>query len=1023
MKKEGRLVSGILLFIFLCLWMVLSFVPAVEGACFIKTFPEIVEGSTRDCSIDWWTGDCEDKGGRHIDRGFGSNDCCILPTTERVLRNQCYTRAAPFSQDDNKRDNQVCLITASDLDGACVAADQAGDHWCTIDGRDVSITREEFDKLDDATKQKCPPGTLKPDDKVDRPEIIARVNLANSISADPLQKCGEDQVVCGAKELKDDPADKTGLDFVQCCTLNNLAVGEATITPFQFPPKEDPKQQEQRTVQCEESTPVMCGAIKDAQTNEFKQLACCVVQENGHALPIQREPRIVLIKDEEKEKLCDTNEFACGFVQAKGSVGGFGFGGGNEQFIDAPGGMLCCKDLTAAERLEDIDEDSIQNKDDLKCPNTPRNERLRVIKQRDVDQHSELAEFIGCGQSELDADANPFICEEKKAGTWRGRKANNRFSNPGACCGGDGQNEFFSMSDGGVVQACIANQAVEQNKAGGNSFFDAHNAPGQISSVSSIFGSGVSVEVNSGKESQNFVIQNRINGGEELVLFPGKIARSMEVNNPVGLVIIVDAEVQVKKTGDRLRIRYFDEHRQPHDLSTVEYSTGAFQRFKLAIPSTREKRLTVDFTNQGEKNNTIRNVQMYAHLPQKILHTQGSFLGCALADFELAQLQKTNPSSEANEGPLVTSAQNHQPSCAAKFGNAFCSLENIWKFAEGQVVEKSEPSAQLFREIGINAENVPRSVETDCCAATECWDGARCVQGNFDGRFFSANQEKALFCSNGEWKVGDRKTNQFGDGSRVCPGDACAYAVAAGARTEMTCKPDGFFGPANNGDAGEDVFCDAGTWTSRPVKLASVLAHLPDTRIVDRAGLPYSIYCDTPEEVLVNKEFSAALPGDVTHFFENGGAAYACVLQTNTHALLNTLYKGLLSEIPLAKNQVIVALALTEPDAIIKSPAAENSVLSALDTAHNKQQSVNGETLFTQCLGVFKYHEAFKQEIVRQGEEFHGCTGVWDTERARTGSGFLELKPFGKPTEPANVWYSKRLNALLYSPKAFKVEG
>ena len=199
--------------------------------------------------------------------------------------------------------------------------------------------------------------------------------------------------------------------------------------------------------------------------------------------------------------------------------------------------------------------------------------------------------------------------------------------------------------------------------------------------------------------------------------------------------------------------------------------------------------------------------------------------------------------------------------------------------------------------------------------------------------------------------------------------------------------------------------------------------NLPDNKVSDRIGFPYSVYCDTPEEVLVNPAFSSALPGDVTHFFETGGATYACVLQTNTHASLRILYKGLLSEIPLSKSQVIVALALTEPDAVIKAPSSENFVLSALDAAYGSQQVVNEETLFTQCLGVFTYHKAFKHVIVAENEEFHSCTGVWDTERARTGPGFLELNPFGRPTRAANLWYSKRLNTILYSPKAFKVES
>lgn len=999
-KKRGEAKAVLFLMSFFVVAMLSSGI--VTGACFTAT---VERQGSEDASFtdggavfdDRFEERCERLGGHWHDHS-GSEDHCHLSRSVTSEADICYTAQSANNRNDRSSQdpNQVCLINSANTDGECVSERETGDFCCIVDGRSVTITREEFDQASDEIKQSClppeqegnfaqGPGILHPNGQCDLEEITERVNLDSKIEQEAA--CPAGQTVCGAKEKNDDPADKTGLDFIQCCTVNEpVQITNPAAQGIVFPAEGE---QEERTVQCPIAKPVLCGTIKNAETNEFAQMQCCTLE----GIPIEtRNPRQLVIKDAEQQ--CDNNEFACGFVQAQARANF-----GNEQFINAPGGILCCKDRTGIERAEDRDDDKVLNEND-KCPDTPAGERQRIIQPTDVQQHPELAPFLGCGPSEVDADEKPFICEEMDKGTWLTRKDENFqmiFDQAGACCGGGLRLESFSKEGQGVTQACLWNEPLTSAARGGGDILHPLKPLGD--SVPSIgFRAGDSFEPPSVNRETGEPTY-RIEDGA-VVIPPGGSVRMKEVTRPNGNIFTLAFDYLISHPEDILDVRQTIANGQPVSTRT-EYVSSAFQRKKiLLIP---QETFHIRFINPSEHPVRIRGEEIYAEKARKVLHANGEFFGCAMDENTRQSISRSNPKTEQRLGELIPAAKVVQPSCAAdqKKEGFYCSFENVWKKGANRNEEKQIPPDELLRSVEINPETFPSSSEKDCCAVNECWTGVRCVPNNFDAHFASRNGQKALFCSNGEWKLGDRKTNQFDDGSRVCPGDACAYKVTAHGREEMTCMPNGFYGPANNGGSGEDIFCDAGEWTSRPVKLAGILANLPDTRLIDRVGLSYSIYCDTPEEVLVNKDFSPVLPNEVSKFMQQDGAAFACVLETNTHASLNILFKGLLSEIPLSKNNVIVALALTDTEAAIKAPSEDQFVLSALDPTYGAQDVIGGETLFTQCLGATS--KSFRDPAV-ESAGFHACVGVSNEE----------------PDE-ANLWYNRRLNTILYSPKAFRV--
>ncbi len=937
----------------------------------------------------------------------GDDDACYYRRMDQTFsEEECYTAADPENANHARRDNHVCRITAGDRNGECVPERETGNFCCVLDDRKVTITRDELEQADDTLKEACGlnreqqtnekgPGILQADGSCVREEVIERVNL--NVRLEPQDNvCPEGQVICGAKEKDDDAADKTGLDFIQCCTVNEpvriIREGfEAQNVVF---PEEG--EQEDRIVQCENAKkPVVCGAVKNAE-NEFGQMQCCGIE----GINIEtRTPRVVIITDTEKQ--CDVNEFACGFVQAEALVGGGAFGGGRQEFINAPGGILCCKDRTAAERAEDVDDDKVLNQED-RCNDTPFNERAKVVTPAFAAQHPDVRDKIGCSPSQMDADENSFICEELAKGTWLTRKMENGqlgFADDGACCGGGFRLESFSKQGLGVTQACLWNEPLGSIARGGGDILRLRKPLGDhVPSVNSrADDSFESPSTNSQTGESSYRLENGV-----VVIPPGGSANLRPVKKPNGNTYTLAFDYLISKPGDLLDVQQKVVGNQLFRTS-IEYVTPAFQRKKIVLAP--HETIRISFVNLGEHPIRIQGEQIYAGKAQKVLHVNSDFFGCAMDENTRQSIKLTDPKTEERVSELILAGNIVQSSCAAdqKKSGFYCSFENVWKKGTDRNEEKQIPSGDLLRSVEINPQTFPSFSPKDCCAASECWDGAACVASNFEARFRSGNGQKGLFCNNGKWEAGIMKTNQFNDDQVLCPEATCAYKIPQG----HTCKEDGFYGPAVGGTS-EDVFCDAGTWTSRPAKLAQILA----TRI-GGVGTAYSLYCDTPEEVLVNKGYAPALPGEVSQFMQNGGATYACVLEFNTHAFRDAVFKGLLSAFPLRNQNVIVALALKENDSII-TVADDRAVLPALDPEFGQQDRFDGREVKTYCYGAFKYQDDPSSVFVRKPDNFYGCTGIWEEPLMNYGGKMLP------PSREASVWYSRRINTILYSPNQFR---
>lgn len=194
-------------------------------------------------------------------------------------------------------------------------------------------------------------------------------------------------------------------------------------------------------------------------------------------------------------------------------------------------------------------------------------------------------------------------------------------------------------------------------------------------------------------------------------------------------------------------------------------------------------------------------------------------------------------------------------------GDYFCDPEGFWstrtdnvEYMDILISNESEDSYDVGLipiTSGANRTHIKQDFDNSaevaysCCPESYCWHGGTCYEN-------MANEPKnpgvilddgsSYRCVDGNWFSGVTKRSPDGAQAGYCP-------------TQNHClvSPDGTQGDPNNpqclasGETFNELYCNAGEWTSRTAITAKTLIEFAKT---DRAATKYTAYCDSYENTL-----------------------------------------------------------------------------------------------------------------------------------------------------------------------------
>ncbi len=846
---------------------------------------------------------------------------------------------------------------------------------------------------------------------LDDVEVIKKDEDLGNVGEQKIMSCGPNRVVCGitAKQIRPAGTDHYISEF-KCCKLKpgtsveptSFEITSRTGRPMQNFNYENVRQCYPNEVMCSVGREVRKPPVGAAFGN-FNTVGCCPIKKCA-AEPDCSNPG--------QDADCD----------------------GKPDVADP----VC---IAAANADKDDDNDGIKNGEGDKCPDTPAGEVDSIVP---LGTEGPLADFIGCGPSQVDADKSNKICNHF-GGWW--------FStgdNTGVCCGGEGKEENFVVEGkDGKKKVCIGSQPLENKggqtlTTGGANLLTPRRRIGHLDYP--LVTPGNAFQQPFEEDADAFTIESR---GQTMTLKRGKTARTRKMKRLAG-----DQKLMVRigialKGNENVEIRYKGTGEQTVGIGAISPTRALapgehIYEFQLSKLAPRED-FRVLIQNKGPEEIKITGINVYMPTFKKVLYLNDQFYGCN--DVELFETDPVNEvpiwGEDANQNNIkvdLIGEQSLRPeSCEARSHvgpqgkQYFCNVLGEWQQRKDNPrpnnILKEVPSGQIQESIGVESFaklfGFPVLSGDGCCEENQCWQGNRCIDSS-DKPVFQSTQEKGkatVFCKAGEWMAGAKKQNQFDDGHVPCPEGKCAYTVKGDAGTVGTCYADGSIQPAVRGEEKDDIVCNNGEWYSREAMMAKTLIDLPGI------GKQYSLYCGSAEDVLLSKDFTPALP-EGTRF----EADHVCMIEYGTHAWKDGVFNGLLSEMPLTGN-VIVALGLKR-NQIIKAGVPEEFVLTAFSEEYGNQEEVladdeaSPEMLFTYCLGAMEYQEArYVYLPFRRGQdraqlkasrpEWAGCSGNWDKAKADQAQ-FNDMKT--EPNEENNVFYSHRLQTVLYSPKPFTVE-
>ena len=213
---------------------------------------------------------------------------------------------------------------------------------------------------------------------------------------------------------------------------------------------------------------------------------------------------------------------------------------------------------------------------------------------------------------------------------------------------------------------------------------------------------------------------------------------------------------------------------------------------------------------------------------QDVANLNGVFYGCNVDDNSVLSIKDTHTNQ------LLVQNKDYCFQDINKF--YFCSFNNEWEIASGQ--DKSHIST-----VPDSFQNIQQ--QSECCAATSCWDGKTCIQNQKNKP--NTQAINGLRCIDGEWLNSSLKFNPVGDTGGFCPETIQCLVNPLGnvndnnnpAKNPVCITDQQFI---------KDDYCENGEWTSRTKFVA--------LQLIDIAKInDFVVFCDTGENTLNNLNY------------------------------------------------------------------------------------------------------------------------------------------------------------------------
>ncbi len=285
-------------------------------------------------------------------------------------------------------------------------------------------------------------------------------------------------------------------------------------------------------------------------------------------------------------------------------------------------------------------------------------------------------------------------------------------------------------------------------------------------------------------------------------------------------------------------------------------------------------------------------------IQKEVINANGSFEGCNT---------DSKPSLKALKDSITAKELVHNNQFCAVILNgfqqgqhSFCSSRGIWN--------RSAEVRDSLKKLGWTDSSVPQE---ECCTATQCWDGSKCLNDQSTSAISSAINGNR--CIKGEWSESPLKTNSDESAQGYCPKktQCLVNPTSSNSKNGLIENFTQDFSAALNNNIQcindtqyiGDNYCEEGNWSARTKLLA--LAMLDSAESTSLGN--YTLYCDIFSNVLNNFEYSLPSGFNVKTDLITSCAINAtqlpcsnnfCVLKTKSNIIVGTTINTIINKDP-----------------------------------------------------------------------------------------------------------------------------
>ena len=237
----------------------------------------------------------------------------------------------------------------------------------------------------------------------------------------------------------------------------------------------------------------------------------------------------------------------------------------------------------------------------------------------------------------------------------------------------------------------------------------------------------------------------------------------------------------------------------------------------------------------------IRSISFVNNTNDSVINYGGSFHGCAIdkRNFNTQNDALLNLKDYHTKGQLIA---NHVYCFNDPNKNYYCSYKEKWLSTNG--LDKTHLSYAPWISNTTNTTNT--TLRAECCAATECWDGAKCLKNQRDNPL--AEPLNGFRCIDGNWEEANKKFTMDESVSGYCPKISQCLVNPFEKNETNQCIESGTYVIKPGPYTVDDNYCDNGFWTSRTKLLALKMLKL-------KAQSNYTLFCDDRQSTLNNLNY------------------------------------------------------------------------------------------------------------------------------------------------------------------------